>query len=91
MIGIKGEMGAESLKCMANLTEMLSKKQNNEYSEVMGWLRTKFNFEVLMASLLCVRGSKRPWYKQEGVRVSADFDLLVNKADLYCGRGQGNF
>ena len=58
------------------------KKQNEEYSDVMGWLRTKLSFEVLRAAILCVRGSRRPWHRQDTVKISEDFGLRTIEAGL---------
>ena len=82
VIGTNGGMGVECTKFMATLAEMLSKKQNEDYSAVMGWLRTELSFEVLRATLLCVRGSRRPWFKHETVKISEDFGLRSIEAGL---------
>ena len=82
VIGTNGGMGVECSKFLANLAEMLSKKQNEEYSDVMGWLRTKLSFEVLRAAILCVRGSRRPWHRQDTVKISEDFGLRTIEAGL---------
>ncbi len=82
VIGTNGGMGPECHCFMKNLAEMLSKKQNEDYSKVMGWLRTKLSFEVLRSSLLCVRGSRRPWKNIDPPKLSNDFGLLASEADL---------
>ena len=83
IIGTNGGMGQECQKFTANLAEQLARKQNEKYSQVMGWLRTKLSFEVLRASLLCVRGSRRPGAKLETVQVSEDFALRAAEAGIY--------
>ena len=66
---------------MARLAELLSVKRNEEYNDVMNWLRTKVSVEVVKSALLCVRGSRTPWIKKE-VKVSEDFGLSVVTAGL---------
>ena len=82
VIGTNGGMGQECHKFMTNLADQLARKQNEKYSQVIGWLRTKLSFEVLRASLLCVRGSRRPWINQEATKVSTDFGLRFVEAGL---------
>ena len=82
VIGTNGGMGVECDKFLKNLAELLSKKQNEKYSQVMGWLRTKLSFEVLRSCLLCVRGSRRPWYSKKSATVSSDFGLLMCEAEI---------
>ena len=36
----------------------------------------------LKASLLCIRGSRKPWYKENEIKISDDFRLSVYDADL---------
>ena len=64
------------------LAKKLSKKRNEELNVTMCWLRTKINFLCQRAALLCVRGSRTPWYKENTKAVSEDFRLTVHEADL---------
>jgi len=34
------------------------------------------------ASLLCIRGSRKPWYRESELKISDDFGLSVYDADL---------
>ena len=64
------------------LAKKLSKKRNEELNVTMCWLRTKIGFLCQRAALLCVRGSRTPWYKENTKAVSEDFRLTVHEADL---------
>ena len=45
-------------------------------------MRDKLSFEVLRSALLCVRRSKKAWYKKDEVKISQDFGLSVVEARL---------
>jgi len=81
IFGTNGGVGKECSMFMARLAELLSVKRNEEYNDVMNWLRTKVSVEVVKSALLCVRGSRTPWIKKE-VKVSEDFGLSVVTAGL---------
>ena len=80
-IGKNGGMGYECQMFMKNLAEKLSIKQSEEYAYVMTWLRTKLSFEILRSTILCVRGSRRPW-KTLTKDITDDFMLHVHEAGL---------
>ena len=73
VIGTNGGTGKECSAFIKQLCIALSEKQNEQYSTVVNWLRTKLSFEVLKSSLLCVRGTRRPW--QSSSVVADDFFL----------------
>ena len=56
IFGTNGGVGKECSMFMARLAELLSVKRNEEYNDVMNWLRTKVSVEVMKSALLCVRG-----------------------------------
>ena len=61
VIGTNGGMGKECSAFIKHLCDAVSAKQNENYSAVVNWLRTKLSYEVLKSALLCIRGSRRPW------------------------------
>ena len=61
VIGTNGGIGKECSAFVKQLCCELSNKQNESYGTVINWLRTKLSFEILKSTLLCVRGSRRPW------------------------------
>ena len=67
---------------MVALAEKLSTARSEEYNVTTNWLRTKVSFEVLKSALLCVRGSRTPWYRKDQVKISEDFLLSVVGAGL---------
>ena len=84
VMGTNGGMGGEFHVFSKRLAELLSLKRQEDYSKVMGWLRTKLSFEIVKSCLLCVRGSRRPWNNKTLGDVSSDFGLMVSEAGLAC-------
>ena len=62
------------------LAKKLSKKRNEELNVTMCWLRTKISFLCQRAALLCVRGSRTPWCKENTKAVG--HSIAVHEADL---------
>ena len=60
-----------------------AKKQNESYSTVISWLRTKLSFCVLRSVILCVRGSRTPWLVKNDFEIGEDFQLNNAEAGLF--------
>ena len=74
-----GVMGHECSTYHKNLAEKISEKKNERYSDIMRYVRVKFSFLALKATLLCLRGS-RTLSKVDGV--NTDFSLALNELGL---------
>ena len=72
MLNVTGNAGRE-VECS---------DRGEEVNVTMEWLRAKLSFEVLRSALLCVRGSKKAWYKNEEVKISQDFELSFVESGL---------
>ena len=81
IIGTNGGMGRECQLFLKNLADMLARKQSEDYAPVITWLRTKLSFEVLRSTVLCLRGSRRPWRSNKPI-ITDDFGLHVHEAGL---------
>ena len=79
VFGTNGGVGSEGSMFLATLADKLSVVRGEDVNVTMEWLRTKLSFEVLRSALLCVRGSKKAWYKKDEVlvKISQDFGLSV--------------
>ena len=53
-----GAMGHECHKFHKALAEKISLKKDEQYSEIIRYIRIHLSFMVLKATLLCVRGSR---------------------------------
>ena len=80
--GTNGGMGREASRFMKQLGFLLSIKRNEDRNVIMAWLRMKVSYICVRASLLCIRGSRKPWYKEDTTKISEDFRLSVHEADL---------
>ena len=81
IIGTNGGMGAECDMFIKNLADRLSIKQSEEYAKIVTWIRTKLSFEVVRSTVLCLRGSRRPW-KTHSPKISDDFGLHLHEAGV---------
>ena len=52
-----GSMGSEGTTFYKRLADMLSHKQEKPYSVVMGWLRCRLSFAILLSAIMCIRGT----------------------------------
>ena len=83
VMGTNGGMGNECNSFLQELAMKLSKKQNETYSTVITWLRTKLSFEILRSTILCVRGSRTPWKSRNETDVGVDILLNSFEAALF--------
>ena len=85
VFGTNGGIGAECELFLKKLANGLSKKQDESYSSVMTWLRTKLSFEILKSVHVCVRGSRAPFKKpsyEEAIDTVEDCALNIFSAGL---------
>ena len=75
-----GVMGHECSIFHKALAEKISIKKNERYDDVMKYLRVKFSFLALKATLLCLRGSRTLTKRTDGV--VSDFGLALNELGL---------
>ena len=76
-----GVMSHECSIFHKSLAEKISTKRGERYEEVMRYLRVKFSFLALKATLLCLRGSRG----RKGVNLggkSDDFSLALNELGI---------
>ena len=51
-----GGMGNEATKHFKRIAELLSRKRNEEYSDVINYIRTRIRFTILRSTLIAIRG-----------------------------------
>ena len=59
--GTNGGMGDDCRKFVDELSRTLVEKSNEEYSQVVTWLRIRLSMEVVRSRILCVRRSRTPF------------------------------
>ena len=75
-----GVMAHECTVFHKSLAEKISRKRNERYEEVVRYLRVKFSFLALKATLLCVRGSRT--IKMKAEETTQDFGLALDELGL---------
>ena len=74
-----GGMGHEAAIVFKRLAGMISNKTGDDYSTVMGWLRTRLSFALLRSALACLRGTRaRPTDIKDDISIaiaSAEGDI----------------
>ena len=73
-----GVMGPECSIFHKTLAEKISKKKNERYDDIVRYLRVKFSFLALKATLLCLRGSRsisRP-------HIDSDYGMALSELGL---------
>ena len=76
VFSVYGGMGQECQHFFRRLCGLIADKRDQRVSEVTTWLRTKTSFALLRSALMCIRGTRYRYYKDqvEGVDVE-----LVNR------------
>ena len=71
-----GAMGKECQKFHKTLAEKISVKNGDKYEDITRYIRLKFSFLVLKATLLCLRGSRTI---KKNIDVGNDFSLCLQE------------
>ena len=58
VLSTTGGMAREATTFYKRLADELSRKQDKQYSLVMGWIRCRLSFAILRSAILCIRGSR---------------------------------
>ena len=72
-------MGHECTIFHKTLAEKISVKKNERYEDIVQYLRVRFSFLAMKATLLCLRGSRAVF---KGNEVDRDFGLALNELGL---------
>ena len=65
VLGTNGVMEKECAIFHKILAKKLAVKYDKPYSTIMSYLRTKISFCLLRSSLLCLRGTRCPFYRDK--------------------------
>ena len=58
VLSTTGGMGREAATFYKRLADGISRKEQKQYSVVMGWIRCRLSFAILRSAILCIRGSR---------------------------------
>ena len=82
MFGTNGGLGKECSDFIKNVALKIAEQEDERFSIVMSWLRTKLSYEILKSVLLCVRGSRTPFRKQYVDSNVMDFKMNALEAEV---------
>ena len=82
IFGTNGGLGKESSDFIKNIALKIAEQEDEKFGIVMSWLRTKLSFELLKSVLLCVRGSRTPFRKQNIDSYVMDFKMNALEAQV---------
>ena len=80
VFGTNGGLGEECTKFLGELASKIAKKDNESYAHTITWIRTRLSFDIMKASLACIRGSRTP-FRRNDTHMS-DFELMSRQGDL---------
>ena len=82
VFGTNGGMGKSCQQFITTLAAKLAKKQNEEYSDVISWLRVRISIEIIRSAILCVRGSRTP-FRNQNEEIARDFLLNNVESNIF--------
>ena len=69
VLSIDGALGWEANSFVKRLGRQLADKWHKEYSQAVGLVRTRLAFAILRATVMCIRGLRKPL---TGTRISLE-------------------
>ena len=58
-----GGMAPECRMFFKQLSSLVADHRKETYSLVASWIKTKLSFSLLRSAILCIRGTRNPYYK----------------------------
>ena len=60
-LSVDGLMGSEASFFVKRIADRLAVRWHTNYSTITSWVRTRIQFAVLRAAILCLRGLRTKW------------------------------
>ena len=74
-----GGMAPECRVFFKRLSSLISEKRKEAYSVVASWVKTKLSFALLRSAVLCIRGTRHPYYKAVPTDISdMNFENIIS-------------
>ena len=70
-----GGMSKETKRFYSRLSELISEKQNVDYSTASSWFKRKLSFSLLRTTVICIRGSRSRKYNVPTADVVGDLEV----------------
>ena len=77
-----GGMSRECHTFYKRLAEKIAEKKNIPFGKSMNWIRTRLNFSLIRSCLLCLRGSRSPFFKSIVGTNENDIDLIATESKM---------
>ena len=58
IVSCNGGMSIETRKLFHRLSELISEKYDQKFSDTSAWIKRKLNFCLLRTAVVCIRGSR---------------------------------
>ena len=79
-----GGWGPQAAAYHKRLAQLLAKKRNEEYADVMCYMRTKIRFSILRSTLVAVRGERGKRPSKTDPILSVNFNLIPEAMNYEC-------
>ena len=80
VFGTNVGLGEECTKFFGELALKIAKKDNESYAHTINWIHTRLSFDIMKASLACIKGSSTPFCRND--THMSDFELMSQQGDL---------
>ena len=72
-----GGMSKETKRFYARLSELLSEKNNSQFSETYAYLKRKISFSLIRSAVVCLRGSRSWRHRRHSPFINTTADAEV--------------
>ena len=79
-----GGWGPQATRYHKRLAELLSRKRNEEYANIMHYMRTRIRFSILRSTLVAVRGERGKAHSTTKPISFTSFNLIPDAMDYEC-------
>ena len=78
-----GGMGPEAARYHKRVAELISKKKNEEYADVIRHIRTRIRFAILRGTLISIRGDRGRKKRQSSEFNEISFNLVPESYEIH--------
>ena len=75
VFSVHGGMGQECQTFYKRLSLLIAEKRDEKLSSVSSWIRTRISFALLRSALMCLRGTRSRYYRQQLNEVDMELEM----------------
>ena len=79
LFSVHGGMGRECKVFYKRLSSLISEKRNENFAFVSSWIRTRISFALLRSALVCLRGSRNRYFRENIADVDMELDIAESQ------------